>query len=249
MPANAALIRALRRALRAAADPAKAPAMQAYMKSEMPYLGVQAVPLRQAVKPVLAARRLDSFEEWRDTLLELWRDARYREERYAAIELAGHPAYRSFQTMDALPLYEEMIVSGAWWDLVDSLASHQIGGLLRSYPTKMKPALRAWASCADVWKRRAAILAQLGFKRDTDLDFLFACIRPSLRRPEFFLRKAIGWALREHAKTDARAVIEYVQRHEARLSPLTRREALRHVCGAGTPAPPSLQTTSRLGGC
>lgn len=229
MAANAALIRALRRALRAAADPAKAPAMQAYMKSEMPYLGVQTVPLRNAVKPVLAANRLESFEEWRDTLLELWRGARYREERYAAIELAGHPVYRSFQTLDALPLYEEMIVSGAWWDLVDSLASHRIGGLLRGYPAKMKPVLRSWASCADIWKRRAAILAQLGFKRDTDLGLLFACIRPSLGRPEFFLRKGIGWALREHAKTDPRAVIEYVRKHEMRLSPLTRREALRNV--------------------
>jgi 3-methyladenine DNA glycosylase AlkD len=227
--ANAALIRALRRALRAAADPSKAPAMQAYMKSEMPYLGVQTVPLRRAVKPVLAARPLASFEEWRDTLLVLWRGARRREERYAALELAGYPAYRAFQTIEALPVYEEMIVSGAWWDLVDSLASHQIGGLLRRYPAKMKPVLRAWASCDDIWKRRAAILAQLGFKGETDLHLLFACIRPSLGRPEFFLRKGIGWALREHAKTDARAVIDYVRRHETRLSPLTRREALRNI--------------------
>lgn len=229
MAANAALIRALRAELRGAADPAKAPAMQAYMKSEMPYLGVQATPLRQAVKPVLAGRRLVSFEEWRDTLLALWRGARYREERYAAIELAGCPAYRAFQTLEALPVYEEMIVSGAWWDLVDTLASHQIGGLLRLYPAEMKPVLRGWASCADLWKRRTAILAQLRFKRETDLRLLFACIRPSLGRPEFFLRKGIGWALREHAKTDARVVVEYVRRHEERLSPLSRREALRNV--------------------
>ena len=229
MAANAGLIGALRRALRAASDPAKAPVMQAYMKSEMPYLGVQATPLRQAIKPVLAARPLSSFEVWRDTLLALWRGARYREERYAAIELAGCPAYRRFQTLDALPVYEEMIVSGAWWDLVDSLASHQIGGLLRRYPAEMKPVLRAWASDTDIWKRRAAILAQLGFKSETDLKLLFGCIRPSLGRPEFFLRKGIGWALHEHAKSDARAVIEYVRRHETRLSPLTRREALRNV--------------------
>jgi len=221
------LIRALRRALRAAADPAKAPAMQAYMKSQMPYLGVRAAPLRQAVRPLFAARRLESFEEWRETILTLWRGAEYREERYAAIELAAHPAYRPFQTLEALPLYEEMIVSGAWWDLVDTLAGHQIGGLLRNFPAGMAPTLRAWAADDDLWKRRAAILAQLGFKRDTDRELLYACIRPSLGRPEFFLRKGIGWALRQYARTDPAEVARFVRRHEKLLSPLSRREALR----------------------
>ena len=206
--------------------------MQAYMKSEMPYLGVQAVPLRQALKPVFAARAPASFEEWRETMLALWRDARYREERYAAIELAGHRACRDFQTLEALPVYEEMIVTGAWWDLVDSLASHRIGALLRRYPDEMKPILLAWAECDDLWKRRTAILAQLGFKRETDRDLLYECIRPSLGRPEFFLRKGIGWALREYAKTDLREVLRYVRLHEARLSPLSRREALKHVQAA-----------------
>ena len=226
---NVSLIRAVRRALRAAADPTKAPAMQAYMKSQMPYLGVQAAPLRHEVRPLLAAHRLGSFGQWRDTVLELWRKARYREERYAAIELAGFGAYRIFQTLDALPVYEEMIVSGAWWDLVDSIASHQIGGLLRRHPVEMAALLRKWAEGEDLWKRRTAILAQLGFKHDTDLRLLYDSIRPSLGRPEFFLRKGIGWALREYAKTDAAEVVHYVSRHKALLSPLSRREALKNV--------------------
>src|SRR5215469_13889426 len=107
--------------------------MQAYMKSEMPYRGVQSTPLRQAVRPLFTAHHLETFEEWRDTVLALWRQAAYREERYAAIELAGHASSREFQTLDALPMYEEMIVSGAWWDFVDAIASRQIGGLLRQY--------------------------------------------------------------------------------------------------------------------
>lgn len=229
MARHSALIRSVRRALGGAADPVKAPFMQAYMKSEMPYLGVSAVPLRKASKAVIAATPLESFEDWRDTVLDLWRKARYREERYAAIELARYSRYRKFQTLDTLEMYEEMITSGAWWDYVDAIASHQIGELLRRYPAEMAPVLRRWAECDNLWKRRTAILAQLQFKRDTDLKLLYDCIRPSLGSPEFFLRKGIGWALRQYAWTDPREVQRYVRKYEALLSPLTRREALKNV--------------------
>lgn len=229
MARNSALIRSLRRALADAADPRKAPGMQAYMKSEMPYLGVSTVPLRKASKAVMAAHPLASCEDWRDTVLELWRKARYREERYAAIELAGHSRYREFQTLDTLDMYEEMITAGAWWDYVDTIASHQIGGLLSRYPAEMTAILRQWAECDNLWKRRTAILAQLQFKRDTDLKLLYDCIRPSLGSSEFFLRKGIGWALRQYAWIDPREVQRYVRKYEAQLSPLSKREALKNV--------------------
>jgi 3-methyladenine DNA glycosylase AlkD len=227
------LIRALRKALRDRADPAKAPIMQAYMKSEMPYWGVQTPERRRAAKAVFDAHPLETCEQWREAVLELWRGAGHREERYAAIELAGHSRYREFRTMEALPIYEEMITSGAWWDYVDAIATHQVGELLRRYPGEMAPLLRDWAVSENIWKRRSAILSQLGFKRDTNRTLLYDCIRPSLGSKEFFLRKGIGWALREYAKTDAQEVIRYVRKHEAQLSPLARREALRNV------APPS----------
>ena len=226
---SARLIRAVRKALSEAADPVKAPIMQAYMKSAMPYLGIQATPLRKAARAVFAAQRLESSEEWRDTVLALWREARYREERYMAIELAGCPAYREFRTIDALPMYEEMITSGAWWDYVDSIASHRLGELLRRHPAKMRAVLRKWAASDDLWIRRSAILAQLGFKGDTDLKLLYDCIRPSLGSNEFFLRKAIGWALRQYAWTDAKEVARYVAEHETLLSPLSKREALKNL--------------------
>jgi 3-methyladenine DNA glycosylase AlkD len=223
------LVRAARKALREVADPAKAPIMQAYMKSAMPYLGIQATPLRRVAKATFAKHKVDSFDEWRDAVLELWRGARYREERYMAIELTGYSDYRKFRMLDALPIYEEMITSGAWWDYVDSIASHRIGELLRLHPAKMRRVLRTWAKSDDLWKRRSAILAQLGFKADTDLDLLYDCIRPSILEKEFFLRKAIGWALRQFAKTDAKEVSRYVAEHEGRLSPLSKREALKNL--------------------
>ena len=101
---NEELIAAIREELAYVANPAKAPGMQAYMKSEMPYLGVSMPVMRNVCRVVFAAHPLASFDAWRDTVLALWRDARYREERYAAIALTGDRRYRDYQTLDALPL-------------------------------------------------------------------------------------------------------------------------------------------------
>lgn len=224
-----ALIHALRDGLAQLADQAKAPAMQAYMKSAMPYWGVQTPEQRRLFRAVFAAHPLASFEQWRDTILTLWREAAHREERYAAIALAGDRRYLQYQTLDALPLYEELIVTGAWWDLVDGLASQQIGDLLRRYPNSMRDTMLAWSRDPDLWKRRTAILSQLTFKAATDESLLYASIVPNLADRDFFIRKAIGWALREYAKTNSDSVRRFVRDHESALSPLSRREAIRHL--------------------
>src|SRR5690349_19684262 len=138
------------------------------MKSVMPCCGIGMPTLRALTKRVFAAHSLATFGDWRDAVLSLWRTARVREERYAAIALTGHRAYRAYQTLDSLPIYEELIVDGAWWDLVDGIAVHRIGPLLRAYPREMRRRLLAWARGEDIWKRRAAILAQVTFKADTD---------------------------------------------------------------------------------
>ena len=203
--------------------------MRAYMKSAMPYLGVQTPQLREACRVAFASHLLDSFDNWHDTVLALWRAARFREYRYAALALTGDSRYRGYQTLDALPLYEELVVTGAWWDFVDPIASRRIGPLLRRYPVKMRKTMRAWSRSSDMWKRRTAILCQLSFKADTDLALLYDCIEPNLADREFFIRKAIGWALRQHAWTDPREVARYVARNTARLSPLSVREALKNV--------------------
>ena len=121
---------------------------------------------------------------------------------YAAVELARLRRAAPLRDLAFLPVCEEMVVTGAWWDVVDPVASHLLGELLRKEPRAMRREMLAWARCDDLWKRRSAILCQLGFKGDTDLDLLYACIEPSLGSKEFFLRKAIGWALRQYARTD-----------------------------------------------
>jgi 3-methyladenine DNA glycosylase AlkD len=226
-----ALIRDLRRELRRVRVRENAAPMQAYMKSEMPFLGVQTKPLRAACRKVFGARPIDSFDEWRASVLAIWRGARFREERYAAIELTGSPAYREFQLMKTLPMYAEMISTGAWWDVVDPIATQRLGGLLRRYPGSMSKKMRAWSGSRDIWRRRSSIICQVKFKDGTDVELMFDCIRPSMGEKEFFLRKAIGWALREYAKVDPKKVKSFVRRHEQALSGLSKREALKHVGG------------------
>lgn len=223
-----ALVARLRRELRAAADPARAEAMRAYMKSSMPYHGVGAVPMRAICKRVFAELALDDAATWRALVLGVFRAAHFREEWYVAVELAADRRARAWQTMASLPMYEEMITTSAWWDVVDALATNRLGDVLAAEGRPMKRAMLAWAKCDDTWKRRSAILCQVKRRDATDLELLYACIEPSIASKEFFLRKAIGWALRSLAWTDAREVVRYVRRHPA-LSGLSRREALKNV--------------------
>jgi 3-methyladenine DNA glycosylase AlkD len=217
----------------------------------MPFLGVPAPVQRAACREAIAAHPLASFEEWTGAVLTLWRDAKYREERHAAITLADDRRYAAYRTARAIPMLEEMIVTGAWWDYVDALATHHLGDVLAfevraGRGAAMRRLLLRWAQCDNLWKRRAAILCQIGFKRNTDLEFLFACLEPNLldgeasgtrsaRRPvkdmrhDFFIRKAIGWALRQYAWVEPEEVRRYVEANRDRLSPLSIREALKNI--------------------
>jgi 3-methyladenine DNA glycosylase AlkD len=224
--------------------------MQAYMKSSMRFLGVPAPAQRAACREAIAAHPLSSFETWTDAVLALWREADYREERHAAITIADQRGYARYRTARAIPMLEEMIVTGAWWDYVDALATHHLGDVLASEVragrgASIRQRLLQWAQCDDLWKRRAAMLCQISFKRNTDVGFLFACLEPNLLdvgssgtrsarrsmkdvRHDFFIRKAIGWALRQYARVQPDEVRRYVETNRDRLSPLSIREALKN---------------------
>jgi 3-methyladenine DNA glycosylase AlkD len=217
------VIEAIRDGLAGLANPAKAPDMQAYMKSAMPFYGVQKPARAQLARAVFDAHPLDDFDAWQRTIQTMWRDATHREERYLALALLQDRRYRAYRTMRALPLYEELIVTGAWWDFVDEVSAGPLGALL----PEVAPTLRDWSTDAVMWKRRASIIAQVRRKRDTDFELLTACIEPNRGDREFFIRKAIGWALRAYAWVEPEVVIAYCDTHE--LSPLSRREALKNV--------------------
>ena len=223
------LIHEVRRALADSADSEKAQGMRAYMKSEMPYRGVQTPVRRKLFRAIFRSHPISERTDWRDTVLELWRDAEYREERYAALDLAGARQYFDFRTFDTLPMLEEMVVTGAWWDFVDEIATHRLRELLERYPRGMSRRMRSWSRDRNLWKRRSSIICQINRKSETDLDLLFDCIEPNLSHGDFFVRKAIGWALRDLAWTDLQTVEAYVECHYDRLSSLSRREALKNA--------------------
>ena len=176
-------------------------------------------------------------DAWESAVRELCDGATYREERYAeryaAMALTRHRHYRAFQDPATLALYRHLVVSGGWWDYVDSLASHNIGDLLVSHPAAIAPVLRDWAVDDDLWLRRTAVICQLHRKEQVDADLLRhaleANIEDSRHGREFFVRKAVGWALRQHARADQEWVRAFVAEHEDRLSSLSRREALKHL--------------------
>ena len=219
--------------LGAAGDPERAEGQQRYMKSSMPYHGVVMADLRRIARAAFAEHPIGDADEWEAQVLELWRRATHREQRYAAIELAEHPPYRRWLDPTRVPMVEEMIVTGAWWDYVDRLAGVHMGHLLVAYPDEIRPLLWRWATDDDLWRRRTSIIAQLRRKADTDTALLFHAIEASSASTEFFLRKAIGWALREYSKTAPDEVIAYVTAHTGELSGLSTREALKVVRKAG----------------
>jgi 3-methyladenine DNA glycosylase AlkD len=230
--ANRDLIERVRASLRDAADNSKAPGMQAYMKSAMPYMGVMAGPQRKVTRSAYKVHPLATFEDWRDTALALWREATYREERYAAQDLVAYPAYAKFQTPAAMAMYEEFIVDGAWWDHVDAIATHQVGSLLLRYRDEIEPVMRAWSTDEDMWKRRTSIICQVGAKGDIDLGLLYDCIDPNMADKEFFIRKAIGWVLREVSKKQPDRIYAWLEPRAGRASGVTVREAVKYLSDA-----------------
>lgn len=228
MQAARDLVEAVRSGLAERADPVKAPEMRAYMKSEMNFLGVQKPARRELTREIFRAYPLPDRESFTEAVLTLWREAEYREERYVAMDLTGDRAYARLLDSESLELYDEMIVTGAWWDYVDEIAARRIGPILLAEPEVLKPRLRAWAADADRWRRRTAVICQLGAKDATDTSLLSKTIELNLADKDFFLRKGIGWALREYAKTDPGWVRQFVTTHPG-LSALSQREALKHL--------------------
>jgi 3-methyladenine DNA glycosylase AlkD len=224
--ADIELIEAVRAALRGAARLELARPMQAYMKSATPFLGVRVPMTRALTRAEAKLRPFTTPADVTDTVLRLWREASYREERYAAIALLDTPAARRLREPAVLATLRELIVAGAWWDYVDELA-HRVRDLLLSWPAEIRPALLTWTRSDDRWLRRASIICQLGLRDRADIELLTTAIEAAIGDSDFFLRKAIGWALRDYARTDPAWVRSFAETHE--LSPLSRREALKHL--------------------
>ncbi len=210
----------------ALADPANAAAMAAYMKTDMPFYGIKSPDRKPMARRIRDELPPASDAEYDHLVRTFWR-LPHREEKYLAMGLASD--HRRFMTSRHLGLYHDLIVEGAWWDFVDHVAAKCVGSALRREREVVAPVMERWVAADDMWLRRSALLAHLGHKSDTDVSSLFDhCLRLA-HEQEFFIRKAIGWVLREYAKTDPDAVLEFVTSHRDRLCGLTFREATKHL--------------------
>jgi 3-methyladenine DNA glycosylase AlkD len=207
------------------ADPDLAAATAAYLKvpenGTLPLLGIRRPVVRRTARALAKGEDPDVVLA---AVTTLWDEAIHREQRYAAQDLLGMRWARD--RVDLLDLHRHHVVTGAWWDHVDETA-HRIADLVISHPDRLGPTLREWSTDDDRWLRRVAIIGQLGLRDQVDLRLLADVIEPNRADREFFVRKAIGWALREVSRWNPDWVTAYVADHE--LSPLSRREALKHL--------------------
>ena len=226
MPSVAIWLAPIEAALRALADAQQAEPMKAYMLGQFEFLGIRAGPRREALKGLM------KFTGTADELLALaealWRLPE-REFRYAAIDLLAKHHKRL--DVSALPRILQLVQTDPWWDTVDGLAG-VVGGILLRAKASQPDAQRHMDACLvhpHLWVRRVAMLHQLGWREQTDPERLLRYALTLAPEKNFFIRKAIGWALRDHARTQPDAVRDFLARHADQLSGLTRREAGKHL--------------------
>jgi 3-methyladenine DNA glycosylase AlkD len=208
-----------------ARDPERAVRAAAYMRDQFAFLGFTAATQRTLGRAVVAGLPAPAEEDLRTVALACWRLDEREYQYFACDWLRAHVKVPGPGFLTTL---RTLITTRSWWDTVDPLATRVVGGLVRRHP-QLGAEMDAWATDENMWVVRTAILHQLNYGTDTNTDRLFAyCTRQAEHR-DFFVRKAIGWALRHYARTDPDAVRGYLDEHGKRLSPLSVREAAKHL--------------------
>ncbi|MFD3523494.1 DNA alkylation repair protein [Streptomyces sp. NPDC058653] len=208
-----------------AADPVRAERSAAYLKGVAPFLGIPAPERRALSRQVLDSLPAPDETDCVAIALRCW-ELPEREYQYFAIDYLRR--YVGRLSSGFLPVVRHLVSTVPWWDTVDLLAVHLAGGLVAADHALVRE-MDAWIEDEHLWIARTALLHQLAYREATDTERLFRyCLRQS-GHPDFFIRKAIGWSLREYAKTDPAAVQNFVAGARDRLSPLSVREALKHL--------------------
>ena len=212
-------------AYRAAADRERAAGQAAYLRDRFRFLGLAMPERRKLDRAVLAGLPRPAEDDLRDTVLRCWDRAEREYQHFACDLLRAHPAVPGAGFLATL---RTLITTKSWWDTVDPLATRTVGDLVRRH-RGLTATMDEWSAAEDLWLVRTAILHQLHYGTGTDTRRLFGyCTRQAGHR-DFFVRKAIGWALRQYARTDPSAVRQYVDAHRDELSPLSVREAAKHL--------------------
>ena len=203
------VLKGLKRELPKLGNRKKAIGAQAYMKDIAPFLGVMTPGRRSLVKSLLASLPVPSSDEIAETVRALWK-LEEREYQYAANDLLGIYSMQLDKNFLAEHC-EFLITEKSWWDTVDGLGSAVVSPLTMKYPAILL--MRKWNKSDDIWLVRASIQHQRGRKYETDIDLLFDLCEPHVAKKEFFIAKAIGWALRDLSRIDNREVIRFLNEH------------------------------------
>lgn len=219
------LINELERAFLRNADEEKAKKKSAYMRYLFPFFGLSTPLRRDLQKPFYKRYPLQNECELKQTLNNLW-GKEQREFQYAALDLATR--FHKLASSRILELYEVMIRTKSWWDTVDDIAANLVGPLVSDHPELIK-VMDRWIQDENLWIRRTALIFQLKWKEETDTERLFNYCSQLMHERDFFIRKAIGWALRQYSKTDPHAVKQFIQSNHLKLSPLSIKEGSKYV--------------------
>ena len=206
------------------ADARIRPGKEAYMRNQFPFLGIPTPHLRKLWQPFVRQDLLPKGDVLHHVVKTFWQMPE-REYQYFAQELALKACKK--MAKDDLALFAYMVTHKSWWDTVDFIATRLIGGYFRAFPEEVPAIIPGWLDSGHLWLQRSAILFQLKYKAETDTALLSRIIEHMLGSNEFFINKAIGWALREYSKTDPGWVLHFAETHD--LHPLSRREALRLI--------------------
>ncbi len=203
------------------ADPEKAASMASYMKTDTPFFGVQKKERDKVLEKLIEQYSPVAAKAYKNNVLELWHMPG-REEKYLAISYAR--SFPKFLTPSHLPLFERLIREGAWWDFVDEIAQHCVGRILLDHKETIALIMHQWVNDENMWKRRTAIICQNKHKEQTDKGMLFGFCLKRAHETENYIRKAIGWALREYSKTAPDAVVDFLKTNRHKLSSMSFRE-------------------------
>ncbi len=216
---------ALRRALEAKARPELAKSMEAYQRDQFRFFGIKSKPRRDAQKPFLLAHQKVSAHQVLRSAERCFREPE-RELQYVAVDLLRR--YAKKLEPKHLTRVKKLVQTKSWWDTVDALAAHVVGGIIKQH-REHAAQMDEWIRDDDLWVARTALLHQLTYKGETDTERLFRYCDQQAEHPDFFMRKAIGWALRQYAHHDPEPVRAFVEERGETLSGLSQREALKHI--------------------
>jgi len=198
--------------------------MKAYMKNKFEYLGIKSPERRELSKPFLSRNSLPPIADLWFIVQDLWSQPE-REFQYFAMELFSK--YHKAVEKEWIDHYEFLITNKSWWDTVDFIAATLVGLYFKKYPEQIQPITSKWMEFGNIWLQRSCLIFQLKYKNDTDNQLLSSFIIPLTGSKEFFIAKAIGWALREYSKSNPDWVLDFVNKHT--LQPLSKREAIRRI--------------------